>query len=116
MDVKIYLVSSEALGMAMAVDRLAQKLDELCVAKLEAQAVEFECPDIDLPDLPIHCCGPWNITVEEALTPLDLSRLKQQLTLPERVAHFKEATRRTVDPKPYQGYMNGRPARRYNRR
>jgi hypothetical protein len=112
MDVKIYIMHSEDIGMSLAVKLLSDCLDEFCIAKLEAEIVEFACPDIDVADLPIHCCGPWNITVEQALTPLDLSRLKQAFAPPEPVQMFKQLPRPEVDTQPYQGYMNARHTRR----
>jgi hypothetical protein len=117
MDANIIIIGSAAefMGLQLATERLIAKLDALCIAKLEAQVVEFTCPDIDVPPLPYgNCCGPWEVTIEQALTPLDLSRLKQQLTLPERVEQFKEATRKVVAPTPYPGYANARHGRRRN--
>jgi len=117
MDAKIYLVSSDAIGMAAAAGRLIDKLDALCVAKLEAQVVEFTCPDIDVPPLPYgDCCGPW--TTEFEMTPFDAKALAAALAPMPTIKHLvaealreqpRHVARHYVPKKigtPYRGYAS----------
>lgn len=99
--------------MSAAVMRVCHVLDAVCITQLEAKVVEFTCPEVDLPPLPVNCCGPWEIE----LSPLDAKALADAfapLIVKNPIPTFAMPTRERGEPQPYRGYANSRRARRRN--
>lgn len=87
--------------MGAATARLAQQLDMVFVAQLEAKAIELDAPKV----------GPW-LEPDDVLDAKAMAAAMMPTEVPVPPCTMKEREQAAGVPQPYRGYMNSRQGRR----